>query len=129
MDRRNGGIPPTLLGNAVFTMAQKDPIRALALLGRRWKPYGAWAKQPNAIRMAKPPTDAAKREEVDRHWAIRRALSQAHRAEELTRELHGHLPSETSDLFRAELLLGYVAGLPSRSEGRTDADEDSREAK
>ena len=125
MDRRSGGIPPTLLGNAVFTMAQKDPIRALALLGRRWKPYGAWAKQPNDTRADKPP---AAPEEADKYWAIRRALSQAHRAEELTRELHGHLPSETSDLFRAELLLGYVAGLPSRRESSDDANEKAREA-
>jgi len=126
MDRRNGGVPPTLLGNAVFTMAQKDPIRALALLGRRWKPYGAWAKQPNDMSVEKPP---AAPEEADKYWAIRRALSQAHRAEELTRELHGHLPSETSDLFRAELLLGYVAGLPPRRESSDDADEKAKEAK
>lgn len=126
MDRRNGGIPPTLLGNAVFTMAQKDPIRALALLGRRWKPYGAWAKQPNNTSAEKPP---AAPEKADKYWAIRRALSQAHRAEELTRKLHGHLPSETTDLFRAELLLGYVAGLPSRRESSDDADENAREAK
>ena len=39
---------------------------------------------------------------------------QASRAVELTRELHGHLPATIDDAFRAELLLGYVAGLPRR---------------
>jgi hypothetical protein len=43
------------------------------------------------------------------------AVSQARRAEELCRDLHGRLPRHADDEFRAELLLGYVAGLPRKS--------------
>jgi hypothetical protein len=49
-----------------------------------------------------------------RGWDIIRATSSAYRAADLTRELHGHLPMATNDAFRAELLLGYVAGLSKR---------------
>ena len=45
-DRRNGDVPPVLLGNSVLAMARSSPTRALAVLLQRWKPYGAWTKLP-----------------------------------------------------------------------------------
>ena len=62
-DRRNGDLPPVLLGNSVLAMARSSPIRALAVLLQRWKPYGAWAKLPatwdrgRSLRSSKDPKE------------------------------------------------------------------------
>jgi hypothetical protein len=122
-DRRGGDVPPTLLGNSVLTMAQSSPSRALAALCRRWKPYGAWAKLPTTWDLGRSPRGSKDPKEVARGWDIIRGVSSASRAADLTRELHGHLPTVTNDVFRAELLLGYVAGLPRR-ESVEDPSED-----
>ena len=111
-DVRNGQVPPTLLGNAVLPMAQSDPTRALSLLSRRWKPYAAWAKGTQAAR--------------SKDLAVRSAVSQARRIRDLGRDLHNSLPTRTNDAFRAELLLGYIAGLP-KATGEADGTVDKVE--
>ena len=128
-DARSGDVPPTLLGNSVFATAQSDPVKALALLGRRWKPYAAWAKRPAARTKA----DELKKKEHDkassaRGWAISTAIWQARRAGELAQELHDQLPNRADDTFRAELLLGYVCGLPpkEKSEGAGEKNGENR---
>ncbi|HLO75155.1 MAG TPA: hypothetical protein VK196_01705 [Magnetospirillum sp.] len=108
-DVRKGEVPPTLLGNSVLTMAQSSPRKALALLARRWSPYWAWAKRVDM--------EKARREQ---NWAILRGAAHAARAAELSRDLHGQVPERTDDAFRAELLLGYVAGLPKRADDNQD---------
>jgi hypothetical protein len=123
-DRRSGDIPPVLLGNSVLTMAQSNPVRALAVLCRRWKPYGAWAKQSASWALAKILTESKDPKDKARGWAIIRAQSQASRAAQLTRELHDRLSATIDDAFRAELLLGYIAGLPGRrAEQGAEADD------
>lgn len=103
---RNGQVPPTLVGNAVFAIAGRQPDRALDVLQMRWKPYHAWA-----TRMAQ---ETAKDDLRGR--TIRSVTAQVSLASRLCKELHpllarmredGHTPNET---FRAELLLGYLAG-------------------
>ena len=112
-DVRGGDVPPTLLGNSVLSMAQSNPIKALAVLCGRWKPYGAWVKRSSVLRTSADRLVASKeRNEQDRGWAIRRAQSQVVRASEISAELSGILPAKPDDVFRAELLLGYIAGLP-----------------
>jgi hypothetical protein len=102
---RGGDVPPTLLGNAVFSIAGRDPVRALDILQGRWKPYGAWARRTNALKAS-----AAKDEQLV--WQIRRGISQARLAGPLCSEIKGELLGVRVDqIFRAELLLGYVAGL------------------
>lgn len=108
-DMRGGQVPPTLIGNSVLNAAQSNPAKALALLGRRWKPYHAWAKRLGAKPKGEEPKSA-------KDWAVVRAVSGARRMDELSRDLHGSLPDEApDDMFRAELLLGYLAGLPRRA--------------
>ena len=120
-DMRGGDVPPTLLGNAVLATAQSDPTKALAVLSRRWKPYAAWAKRPVVHTEADRLRASSDTKEQNRGWAMVTAVSQARRADELCRELHGRLPQHVDDAFRAELLLGYVAGLPRRT-GRAGDD-------
>jgi hypothetical protein len=113
-DMRGGSLPPSLLGNQVFTMAQSAPARALAMLSRRWKPYAGWAKKierdhdrAEALAASKSP------EEQRRGWAIKQARRNAREMRPLAEELAVSLADcEIDDSFRAELLLGYIAGLP-----------------
>jgi hypothetical protein len=121
IDVRDNKVPPTLLGNSLLTTAQSDPVRALAVLCRRWKPYAAWAKRPSVRAKADRMKVSEKEIEKRGGWAMLTALSQARRLDELARELHaqlplapGELPLTADDAFRAELLLGYVAGLSPR---------------
>ena len=123
---RGGDVPPTLLGNAALATAQSDPTKALAVLSRRWKPYAAWVKRPavreEAFRLTR---QAATKDEKRRGWPMRTAVLQAAGADVLCQELHGRLPQHADDAFRAELLLGYVAGLPKKSD--REAEDDQRE--
>ena len=138
-ERGGAALPPRLIGNAVFPMAQADPTRALSVLCRRWAVYQGWAarrvRQPGASRFegkrrAELATEQEKRE-FDREWDIRRGVSVSWRAAAVARELHGQLPAreEVDERFRAELLLGYIAGPPSSSAGgdRDDGSQDNHQ--
>ncbi len=113
-DVRKGALPTSLLGNQVFAMAQSSPVKALAVLCRRWKPYDGWAKQ--AARKPERADDlvaSTKATDQRRGWDIKIAVSQARRVGELAEQLASSLPEcRPGDTYRAELLLGYLAGLP-----------------
>jgi len=72
-DVRGGDVPPALLGNQVFVMAQTAPAKALAMLCRRWKPYDGWAKktahEPNRAGLL---VASDKKDEQQRGWDIKR---------------------------------------------------------
>jgi len=127
-DVRGGDVPPSLLGNQVFAMAQTSPAKALDALCRRWKPYEGWAaKALRAIdakanrRRDELMRESKNRLESQRGWDITRALSVARRIRPLAEELRPVVAaSDTGDAFRAELLLGYIAGLPKAGEDGQD---------
>ena len=115
-DLRGGNVPPSLLGNSVLAIAGSNPTKALSILQSRLKPYLGWAKRVDSI-YAK----AANEEHLGnkgRAVALRRGVSQARRSEEIANDVHAMLAPYKSknkkpdDVFKAELLLGYVAGLP-----------------
>jgi hypothetical protein len=109
-DLRGGAVPPTLLGNSVFAIAGRDPIRALDILQGRWKPYGAWAEQEDRISKKAGELEGGKDEA--RASQMRRGCLQARLAAPLCSDLQAGLLDEPPDeQFRAKLLLGYVAGL------------------
>jgi hypothetical protein len=114
-DVRGGDIPPSLLGNQVFSTAQTTPAKALAVLCRRWKPYDGWAKKAarDRERVAKL-VNSGKKDDQRRGWDIRTALRHARAMRPLADGLRSSLTQQTAvdDSFRAELLLGYIAGLP-----------------
>jgi hypothetical protein len=118
-DLRGGDVPPALLGNSVFATAGHHPLRALEVLQTRWKPYGAWARRGDQVREKAKRLQGTKDEHLGRY--MRRGLSQAWRAGELCAELEKRLSDILVDeRFRAELLLGYVAGLqPEPKSGLT----------
>lgn len=111
-DVRKGDVPPSLLGNQVFSMAQGAPVKALAVLCRRWKPYDGWAKKASSDG-ARMNTLLADEKTEQRGWDIKRALRNAREVRQLAAELAPALEGcRADDTFRAELLLGYMAGLP-----------------
>ncbi len=130
-DVRGGDIPPNLLGNAVLSIAGSDPVRALSILSTRMKPYLAWAKRADQIHRR---AHAVEKEGAkNRAFAMRQGLSCASRIRDVARELQPLLaPYERKlrkpdDVFRAELLLGYVAGLPKKEKTAADGDPDGAE--
>jgi hypothetical protein len=122
-DVRGGDLPPSLLGNQVFVMAQTDPAKALGVLCRRWKPYDGWAQR--ASREAER-VERFKEGAAQRYWDIRRAIRHAREMRPLAAELReAVVKGGLNDAFRAELLLGYIAGLPKAQKeeaGVTDQD-------
>jgi len=52
------------------------------------------------------------KKELRKAWAIKTAMYQRRRASEITPELSKSLTTRCDDVFRAELLLGYIAGIP-----------------
>lgn len=99
-DVRDGSIPPTLLGNALLGMAAERPHDALKLLLKRWPPYAAWAKRKA-------------------RWVLREIEPIAMDL----REKLGKVEGRPDEYFQAELLLGYMAGLPRGTEGAGDASD------
>jgi hypothetical protein len=121
-DVRGGDVPPSLLGNQVFAMAQTSPNKALATLCRRWKPYDGWAKKAGRESNRAEALIASKeKEEQRRGWDIKKALRYAREMGPLAEELAPALVGcRVDDIFLAELLLGYIAGLPKAQ--REDGD-------
>lgn len=124
-DMRGGATPPVLIGAAVFGVAGDDPARALAMLQQRIKPYLAWLGSGAMSRIRDRAEGLEGRGEKSRAIAMRAALSLPQRARALIEGLSGELRSYATrqevadDAFRAELLLGYLAGL--KPEPKTSA--------
>ena len=115
LDIRGGNLPPKLIGNAAINTAAKNPTAAMDQLRLRWGPYGGWATK----RLAETdfPQWLAKNEsnekEKRRIYDIRAGVFAPMMLRELADQLHvaGEWP-RIDDAFRAQLFLGYLAGLP-----------------
>ncbi len=114
-DLRGGDLPPALIGNSVLAVAGSDPTRALAILSSRLKPYLAWADRGALV--YKKATEEEKRD-MRRAIALRQGLSQARQAKSSALALstllspYRNKERTVDDAFKAELLLGYMAGFP-----------------
>lgn len=126
VDCRDGQIPPSLLGNSVLSTAQTSPFKALALLSLRLVPYLAWASQQHALgvlRLKEVDAEGENQgsgsgEAVQKGkpygWVIPLAMAEGSGVRAIAAGLSGKLQERADDVFRAELLLGYVAGIPPR---------------
>lgn len=127
-DIRNGNVPPSLLGNQVLVMAQNTPHKALAVLSRRWKPYAGWVcRAAHDQERANELIASKKLSEKQRGWDIKKAMRCAREVQPLASELAPALVGcNVDDTFRAELLLGYLAGLPKAPKDGTDDNNDGK---
>ena len=101
---RKGQVPPQLVGNALVTTAMDSPVRAVALIWQRIKPYHAWAQTVQGgdeVRLAK--------------WLLGELGRVSNAMQDLV------LPTQCSDADKAEMLLGYLA----RSEKSEETGQDS----
>lgn len=122
LDVRGGNLPPKLIGNTALTTAERNPQRALSQLMRRWPPYIGWATKrqrddfKQVIEQAKSEADKGRWRMIrDGAWA---PVNMKRLAATLAESMTDDRPDDT---FRAQLFLGYVAGLPrpEKAESRT----------
>ncbi len=110
--QRGGSIPSALLGNQALALAQRSPVAALNMLCNRWRVYAGWAEKNRAS--AEIPSPELPREEKDRAWAVYQGVTISRKLRPLAQSLHGcALPDRADNRFRAEMLLGYIAGSPT----------------
>lgn len=110
--KREGDVPPQLIGNALVPVAAESPRAAIDRLRERLTVYQAWA------------TQASSSEDGDKlaGWL----LGQIGR---VCRELsEAGIPSKTDEAARAELFLGYMAREPRRSEAEAESQDTKEDA-
>lgn len=104
--QRGGSIPAALLGNQMLAIAQRSPVAAVEQLCQRWRVYAGWADKYRG-KIARPEDGAGQDQ-----WAVYNAVWSPVNMRPLCESLRGTLPKDANTRFRAELLLGYIAGLP-----------------
>jgi hypothetical protein len=67
--------------------------------------HGEWKKRSELV-------NDQKRREFEKVVSIAIAISQSRKVEKIALALNGKLSVKCDDVFRAELLLGYMAGIP-----------------
>jgi len=100
---RNGDIPNMLIGNTTYNVGLQSPVKSLALLASRIKPYKAWAKK---VRAENKKTDDK---------AIIAGLAASVWLENHSADMAMHFSDQiqlVNDTYKAELMLGYLAGRP-----------------
>ncbi len=119
IDVRGQNLPPTLIGNAAMNTAAHSPAKALGQLQRRWKPYWGWAEKKRACtnfeeELAKNETNKMKKNRILSIWA---GAAVPLKLKVLAETIAGSLSDEPfRETDRAQLFLGYVAGLPRQSD-------------
>ncbi|WP_395089984.1 hypothetical protein [Armatimonas sp.] len=103
---RSGPMPPSLIGNAHFGMALENPTKALSVLASRIPVYIGWAKTAQVADAAPDNTRIAV-------FEARKVLREY---ETLAAAVHGNLPEKMKDTDKAEMLLGYLAGVEKDEE-------------
>lgn len=107
--KRDGDIPPQLIGNALVPVAAENPRAAVERLTERMNVYTSWAKQASY---------------GERPQLVRWLLGQIG---EVCRNLgESELPNTTDEAARAELFLGYMAREERRASD-VSADPDKEE--
>lgn len=105
---RGGALPPNLIGNAQLNAALENPEQALAVLADRLRVYQAWAQTAD-------PHGADDKKSITVKWA-KKILSQFR---VLAVKLHEQgIPTECSDMMKAHMLLGYMAGEEAQGEDK-----------
>lgn len=99
---RKGDIPNVLIGNQVYGMALQNPIKAMDFLASRRRPYDSWVTRMRAKNI--------KSEDKAITTAIFAQIWMSKQAEALSEFLSN--PKAKPDTYKAELMLGYLAGRP-----------------
>lgn len=95
---RDGRVPPQLLGNAHLQIALDNPVSAFDILSRRINVYQAWTRK-----------ETGEQAKLGR-WAVSELGKVSNLLAEKT------LPSSTTSVERAQILLGYLARTEKKAE-------------
>ncbi|MGQ0642518.1 MAG: hypothetical protein ACT4P6_17375 [Gemmatimonadaceae bacterium] len=106
--QRKGDVPSAMLGNQMLAIAARNPTVALDLLLQRWRVYAGWADRYRS-KIEKPADSPSPGK-----WAAYNGVWAPVNMRPLADSLHARLPQTVQPIFRAELLLGYIAGLSRR---------------
>ena len=104
---RKGDIPNSLIGNMAYNMALQNPSKAMGVLASRITPYKVWAKK----------TRSKQGEINDKVVVAGLAASkwiESH--SERLMECLSNTERMLNDTYKAELMLGYLAGRPFLTE-------------
>jgi hypothetical protein len=104
VSERGGSIPNTLLGNQVYGMALQDPVKAMGFMASRRRPYDSWIKR---LRYNKE-KDSSEKAVINARYAQNWMGKQAKKLKQNLLDAH----PAVSDSYKAELMLGYLAGRP-----------------
>jgi len=108
---RKGKLPPSLIGTALMRRALDNPAAAIADLGERLMEYVRWAKTADVPRS---------QDEEQERIAVHEARKKLRQYQPLAAALGtAELPTETNDVVKAQLLLGFLASPPDEDEERT----------
>lgn len=112
---RKGSMPNSLIGTGLMRRALDSPAAALADLGERMIEYLRWAKT------AEVPRDVA--ENDPRRIAVLEARKRLRQYQPLAAKLGvAVLPTECTDIMKAQLLLGFLASPPMGADDQDGKD-------
>lgn len=115
--KRDGDIPPQLVGSALFTVAGDMPYQAMSLLASRCNPYISWAKRYQYENVQEKDTES---------WRAKWLLS-------LYRMLSDKLITKMDKLTRfgdfekAQLFIGFMATLPKLEKSDKSSSENNND--
>jgi len=110
---RKGDIPNTLIGNQVYGMALQRPDKAMDFMASRIMPYNAWVKRMKA--------KGDRSEDKAITGAIFAQIWMSKQATSLSEFLSR--PMAKSDTYKAELMLGYLAGRPFKQKNTSSSNQ------
>ena len=105
---RGGDIPSSLIGNTAYNIALQSPVKSLALLASRIRPYKAWAKKTRAKNKA----DDTKTENKGILAGLAASVWLEKHASIIEEHFSDHSQQMVNDTYKAEVMLGYLAGRP-----------------
>lgn len=108
---RNGSVPNQLIGNGLMATALEQPVTALSLYSQRILPYQAWARTLDA-------RDLPNNWPEEKKIAARTAVSRLDLMGDICSSLTlNDLPNPPGDAERAQMILGYLAGVREKQPG------------
>lgn len=120
---RRQQLPNSLIGTALMRHALENPVAAVADLSERMMEYVRWAKT-----VSLPKEKQNEREEKEKKEQMRIAVHEARKKlrqfEPLAAALaRANLPTETNDLEKAQLILGFLASPPHEEQDSNGKDD------
>ncbi len=119
---RSGQVPSSLIGNTAYGLALQNPVKALEFLSLRLKPYQAWA-------IKKISDDDKTTGKFDSNKFIKSGLFAYRWISDESKQLQYYFKNhdlKVNELYKAELMLGYLSGRPYDSKNDNSKSDNSK---